>query len=115
MVLACCRLHYDEVAVSTVSGVAVVLRFTRQPLASDNGYLLWLILTRRKKDDEVIDQARKKVVKAWGKILPFGAQVVASIAAYNVGVTATQVGTVKLAGGRGLLCACTLPRGIWTV
>lgn len=37
------------------------------------------------------EEARRKVLKAWGKILPFGAQVVASAAAYTVGVTATQV------------------------
>lgn len=51
-------------------------------------------MTRRKKDDEVVEQAKRKIIKAWGKILPFGAQVVASIAAYNIGVTATQVGNL---------------------
>lgn len=68
--------------------------FACQCLASDNGYLTGCILTRRKKDDEVVEQAKRKIIKAWGKILPFGAQVVASIAAYNIGVTATQVGNL---------------------
>jgi hypothetical protein len=43
-------------------------------------------------NEEMAEEAKKKVVKAWGKLLPFGAQVVASAAAYTVGVTATQVG-----------------------
>lgn len=38
-----------------------------------------------------MEETRKQAVKAWGKILPFGAQVVASAAAYSVGITATQV------------------------
>jgi hypothetical protein len=42
-------------------------------------------------NEEMAGEAKKKVVKAWGKLLPFGAQVVASAAAYTVGVTATQV------------------------
>jgi hypothetical protein len=41
--------------------------------------------------EEILDETRKQAVKAWGKILPFGAQVVASAAAYSVGITATQV------------------------
>lgn len=56
-----------------------------------NGYFLGCILTRRKSDEEAVEQAKRKLTKALGKLLPFGAQVVASIAAYNVGVTATQV------------------------
>lgn len=38
-----------------------------------------------------MEETKKQAVKAWGKIVPFGAQVVASAAAYSVGITATQV------------------------
>jgi hypothetical protein len=38
-----------------------------------------------------MEETKKQAVKAWGKILPFGAQVVASAAAYSVGITVTQV------------------------
>ncbi|KAF8065826.1 haloacid dehalogenase-like protein [Scenedesmus sp. PABB004] len=46
---------------------------------------------RRRAQEQVAEEAKRKVIKAWGKILPFGAQVVASAAAYTVGVTATQL------------------------
>ncbi|WIA17091.1 hypothetical protein OEZ85_013990 [Tetradesmus obliquus] len=46
---------------------------------------------RSEMNEEMAEEAKKKVVKAWGKLLPFGAQVVASAAAYTVGVTATQL------------------------
>lgn len=58
---------------------------------------------RSKMNEEMAEEAKKKVVKAWGKLLPFGAQVVASAAAYTVGVTATQVwGLYTLAQAVGL-------------
>jgi hypothetical protein len=41
--------------------------------------------------EEIVEETKKHAVKAWGKILPFGAQVIASAAAYSVGLTATQV------------------------
>jgi hypothetical protein len=41
--------------------------------------------------EEIVEETKKQAVKAWGKILPFGAQVIASAAAYSVGLTATQV------------------------
>eukprot|EP00879_Flechtneria_rotunda_P002455 GHRR01002652.1.p1 GENE.GHRR01002652.1~~GHRR01002652.1.p1 ORF type:complete len:486 (+),score=185.20 GHRR01002652.1:512-1969(+) len=47
--------------------------------------------TRRKATEDVAEEARRRFVKAFGKIFPFGAQVVASAAAYTVGVTATQL------------------------
>jgi hypothetical protein len=38
-----------------------------------------------------VEEGKRKAVKAWHKVLPFGAQVLASAAAYSVGITATQV------------------------
>lgn len=52
-------------------------------------------MTRRKLEEEVVDavveHGKRAFGKACGRLVPFGAQVVASIAAYNVGVTAAQV------------------------
>lgn len=41
--------------------------------------------------EEIIEGTKKHAIIVWGKVLPFGAQVVASAAAYSVGITATQV------------------------
>jgi hypothetical protein len=46
---------------------------------------------RRLTGEEIVEETKKHAAKAWGKILPFGAQVIASAAAYSVGLTATQV------------------------
>lgn len=46
---------------------------------------------RRLTGEEIMEETKKQAVKAWTKILPFGTQVVASAAAYSVGITATQV------------------------
>lgn len=46
---------------------------------------------RRLTSDELVEEGKRKAVKAWHKVLPFGAQVLASAAAYSVGITATQV------------------------
>lgn len=54
-----------------------------------------------------MEETKKQACKAWGKILPFGAQVVASAAAYSVGITATQVGA---ANGTALAAQLCNPR-----
>lgn len=54
-------------------------------------------MSRRLTGEEIMEETKKQAVKAWGKILPFGAQVVASAAAYSVGITATQVGPIGCA------------------
>lgn len=46
---------------------------------------------RQAERDEATEEAKRKLLRAWSRILPFGAQVVASAAAYTVGLTTTQV------------------------
>jgi len=58
--------------------------------------------------EEIIEGTKKHAIIVWGKVLPFGAQVVASAAAYSVGITATQVSNTvnaSLSGAQLVLVA----------
>jgi hypothetical protein len=45
----------------------------------------------KKAVEQMAEDAKLRLGKAWAKVLPFGAQAVASAAGYTLGVTATQV------------------------
>lgn len=58
-----------------------------------------------------MQEGKRKAVKAWHKVLPFGAQVLASAAAYSAGITATQVREQRVGGKLGYACVLQL---CWT-